>query len=64
MGWGVETPVVLAQEFTKYTEECQAISFFPKHHKATAKKRRVGFDKERAAAELGTVLAVCFPGFG
>lgn len=59
----METPVVLAQEFPKYTEECQAILFFPKHHTATAKKRRVEFDKKRAVAELGTVLAVCFPGF-
>lgn len=44
-GWVTEmtwnrTPVVSAQEFPKYTKECQALSFFPKHHKATANKRK------------------------
>lgn len=41
-----EAPVELTQEFTKHTEECQAISFFPKHHKATANKRRSLIRKE------------------
>lgn len=34
------SPIVLAQEFPEYTEECQAISSFAKRHKATANKRR------------------------
>lgn len=44
-GWVTEmtcnrTPVVSAQEFPKYTKECQALSFLPKHQKATANKRK------------------------
>lgn len=39
MTWN-RTPVVSAQEFPKYIKECQALSFFPKHHKATANKRK------------------------
>lgn len=44
-GWVTEmtwnrTPVVSAEEFPKYTKECQALSFSPKHQKATANKRK------------------------
>lgn len=66
-GWVTEmtrnrTPVVSAQEFPKYTKECQAL-FLPKEPKGNSKQVEE-LDNERFAAELGTVFAVCFPGCG
>lgn len=57
-------PIVSAREFPEYTEEWQPS--LPSQSAIRQQQTRGGveFDKERAAAELGTVLAVCFPGFG